>query len=101
MLLQTLVENAIKHGLEPRPGDGTVWIFARRQDGRVAVTVADDGKGFDAQASGTGIGLKNARERLKLIYAGQASLVIAANFPQGVAATITVPDHYSEEPSHG
>jgi hypothetical protein len=106
MLLQTLVENAIKQGLEPRPGDGTVWIFARRQDARVAVTVADDGKGFGAQGSGTGIGLKNARERLKLIYAGRANLVIAANFPQGVAATITVPDHYSpdhysEEPSHG
>jgi signal transduction histidine kinase len=67
----------------------------------VAVTVADDGKGFDPQGSGTGIGLKNARERLKLIYAGQASLVIAANFPQGVAATINVPDHYREEASHG
>ncbi len=101
MLLQTLVENAIKHGLEPRPGAGTVWIFARRQDARVAVTVADDGKGFDPQGSGSGIGLKNARERLKLIYAGQANLVIAANFPQGVAATINVPSHYSEEPSHG
>lgn len=106
MLLQTLVENAIKHGLEPRPGDGTVWIFARRQDARVAVTVADDGNGFDPRGSGTGIGLKNARERLKLIYAGRADLVIAANFPQGVAATITVPDHYSpdqygEEPSNG
>jgi LytS/YehU family sensor histidine kinase len=101
MLLQTLVENAIKHGLEPRPGDGTVWIFARRQDGRVAVTVADDGKGFSAQESGAGIGLKNARERLKLIYAGQASLAIAANFPQGVAATINVPEHYNEEQAHG
>ncbi|MGB3461824.1 MAG: histidine kinase [Rhodanobacter lindaniclasticus] len=101
MLLQTLVENAIKHGLEPRPGDGTVWIFARRQDGRVAVTVADDGKGFGAQESGAGIGLKNARERLKLIYAGQASLAIAANFPHGVAATITVPEHYNEERAHG
>ena len=101
MLLQTLVENAIKHGLEPRPGEGAIWIFARRQDARVAVTVADDGKGFDPRGSGTGIGLKNARERLKLIYAGHANLVIAANFPQGVAATINVPDHYSEEASHG
>jgi signal transduction histidine kinase len=78
-----------------------VWIFARRQDGRVAVTVADDGKGFSAQESGAGIGLKNARERLKLIYAGQANLVIAANFPHGVAATINVPEHFSEERAHG
>ncbi len=101
MMLQTLVENAIKHGLEPRPGEGTVWIFARRNETRIAVTVADDGKGFNPQASGAGIGLKNVRERLNLIYAGQASLVIAANFPQGVAATISVPSHYNEEPSHG
>lgn len=101
MMLQTLVENAIKHGLEPRPGEGTVWIFARRNETRIAVTVADDGKGFNPQASGAGIGLKNVRERLNLIYAGQASLVIAANFPQGVAATISVPSHYQEEPSHG
>jgi len=101
MMLQTLVENAIKHGLEPRPGEGTVWIFARRSEARVTVTVADDGKGFNPQANGAGIGLKNVRERLNLIYTGQASLVIAANFPQGVAATISVPSHYNEEPSHG
>jgi len=90
MMLQTLVENAIKHGLEPRPGEGTVWIFARRHGAHVAVTVADDGLGFHAQASG-GIGLKNVRERLQLIYGAAGTLVIAANFPQGVAATISVP----------
>jgi LytS/YehU family sensor histidine kinase len=78
-----------------------VWIFARSNEAQVAVTVADDGKGFDTQASGAGIGLKNVRERLNLIYGSRASLVIAANFPQGVAATISVPSHYTEEPSHG
>ncbi|MDQ6646434.1 MAG: histidine kinase [Pseudomonadota bacterium] len=101
MMLQTLVENAIKHGLEPRPGDGTVWIFARLEDARVAITVADDGRGFGGEASGSGIGLKNVRERLRLIYGAAGSLVIAANFPQGVAATITVPEHFSGEVSHG
>ncbi|MEP7186552.1 MAG: histidine kinase [Rhodanobacter sp.] len=101
MMLQTLVENAIKHGLEPRPGDGTVWIFARLQDARVAITVADDGRGFSGEASGSGIGLKNVRERLRLIYGSAGSLVIAANFPQGVAATITVPENFSGEVSHG
>ena len=65
MMLQTLVENAIKHGLEPRPGDGTVWIFARLNDARVAVTVADDGRGFSGEDNGSGIGLKNVRERLQ------------------------------------
>ncbi len=92
MMLQTLVENAIKHGLEPRTGGGTVWIRARRgEDGIVAVTVADDGEGLNTKNSGTGIGLKNVRERLRLLFGGKAALAIIANFPTGVAATITVP----------
>jgi len=91
MMLQTLVENAIKHGLEPKPGGGTVWILARPVDGVVAVTVADDGRGFSAEGGGTGIGLRNVRERLRLAYGNAASFAIVANFPSGVAATITVP----------
>lgn len=92
MMLQTLVENAIKHGLEPRTAGGTVWIRARHaDDGTVAITVADDGEGFNVQSSGTGIGLKNVRERLQLVYGGKASLAVVANFPCGVAATISVP----------
>jgi signal transduction histidine kinase len=91
MMLQTLVENAIKHGLEPRTAGGTVWIRARAADGAVSVTVADDGEGFNVQSSGTGIGLKNVRERLQLVYGGKASLAVVANFPSGVAATISVP----------
>ena len=91
MMLQTLVENAIKHGLEPRTAGGTVWIRARASDGVVAVTVADDGNGFSATSSGTGIGLKNVRERLRLMFGGDASLAVVANFPAGVAATLSVP----------
>ncbi|MFK2905160.1 histidine kinase [Dyella ginsengisoli] len=91
MMLQTLVENAIKHGLEPKPGGGTVWIFARRDEDRVMVTVADNGQGFGVATGGTGIGLKNVRERLRLLYGERASLAVVANVPEGVAATITVP----------
>ncbi|MGI8561109.1 MAG: sensor histidine kinase [Luteimonas sp.] len=92
MMLQTLVENAIKHGLEPRTTGGTVWIRARRSDDAcVAVTVADDGDGFNAKTTGTGIGLKNVRERLRLVHGSNAALAVVANFPAGVAATITVP----------
>jgi signal transduction histidine kinase len=91
MMLQTLVENAIKHGLEPKPGGGTVWILARRDDGAVAITVADDGVGFSNATAGTGIGLKNVRERLRLIYGMDASLSVVSNAPEGVASTITVP----------
>lgn len=103
MMLQTLVENAIKHGLEPKPGGGTVWILARSNDRIVSVTVADDGDGFNAESTGTGIGLKNVRERLRLVYGNAATLAIVANFPNGVAATITVPVAVpgAQEPGHG
>jgi signal transduction histidine kinase len=91
MMLQTLVENAIKHGLEPVPGGGTVWILARDAGDKVEVTVADDGRGFSEDGGGTGVGLKNVRERLRLAYGDSASFAIVSNFPRGVAATITVP----------
>ena len=92
MMLQTLVENAIKHGLEPKPGGGTLWVMARSVDEGIAVTVADDGLGpGGAQSSGTGIGLQNLRERLRLTYGGQASFSLTSNFPQGMAATLVLP----------
>ncbi len=91
MMLQTLVENAIKHGLEPKPGGGTVWILARSHDDHATLTVADDGLGFNTQSSGTGIGLKNLRERLRLTCGPAASFAIVSNFPDGVAATLTLP----------
>ncbi|MFC0012126.1 histidine kinase [Devosia nitrariae] len=91
MMLQTLAENAIKHGLEAKPGGGTIWLSARLVEGQLEVTVADDGRGLGAQSSGTGIGLKNVRDRLRLIYGEAARFTITANFPNGVAATLSVP----------
>ncbi|MFZ3321050.1 MAG: histidine kinase [Usitatibacter sp.] len=91
MMMQTLVENAIKHGLEPQAGGGNVWIFAREAGDKVSVIVADDGRGFSEDGGGTGVGLRNVRERLRLIYGEAASFSIVANFPTGVTATITVP----------
>ncbi|MCP3100922.1 histidine kinase [Myxococcus sp. K15C18031901] len=91
MMLQTLVENALKHGLEPRPGGGTVWIRARANGDRLSVTVADDGQGLGAETAGTGVGLRNVRERLRLAHGDRASFVLTSNFPSGVAATLTLP----------
>lgn len=93
MMLQTLAENAIKHGLEPKTGGGRIWITARKDlDGdSLSVTVADDGIGFGGDTAGTGIGLKNLRERLQLAYGNSARFSIIANFPEGVAASISVP----------
>ncbi|MCX7041563.1 MAG: histidine kinase [Gammaproteobacteria bacterium] len=98
MMLQTLVENAIKHGLEPKPGGGTIWILARNDHDSVSVTVADDGQGFSELGGGSGIGLKNVRERLRLSYGDRAAFSIVANFPNGVAATISLPA--TTDPTH-
>jgi len=67
----------------------------------VAVTVADDGEGFTGKGTGTGIGLKNVRERLRLVYGSAATLAVVANFPSGVAATITVPAAFDRDAGNG
>jgi signal transduction histidine kinase len=91
MIVQTLVENAIKHGLEPKPGGGTLWIGAQCREGAVEIRVADDGLGFGSDTKGSGIGLKNARERLRLAYGDGASLELTPNYPAGVTATLRIP----------
>ena len=92
MMLQPLVENAIKHGLEGKPEGGTLKILAEVVNGKLQVSVSDDGLGFGALPSdGTGIGLQSIRERLKLLHSGQSQLIITPNYPSGVKATIEVP----------
>jgi hypothetical protein len=90
MMLQTLVENAIRHGLEPKAEGGRLEIAAEVVDGRLAVRVRDTGKGF-APTSPGGVGLANIRERLNVLYAGRAELVISVPAEGGTCATITVP----------
>jgi sensor histidine kinase YesM len=92
LMLPSLVENAIKHGLEPKAEGGTLTVRAEIVHGKLAVTVADTGLGFGrADTAGTGIGLANIRERLKLLYGDKASMVVADNLPSGTVVTITVP----------
>ncbi|MCG3188751.1 MAG: hypothetical protein LKCHEGNO_00906 [Burkholderiaceae bacterium] len=92
MMIQTLVENAIKHGLEPKPEGGRLDVRAEVQHGKLAVTVADTGVGFGkAATAGTGVGLANIRERLALLYGNKATLSVRENPGGGTAVTITVP----------
>ena len=98
MMIQRLVENAIKHGLEPKAEGGTLRVAAEIVHGKLAVTVADTGLGFGrAATAGTGIGLANIRERLKLLYGDKASMVVADNLPSGTVVTITVPTALQRE----
>ena len=92
MMLQSLVENAIKHGLEVKAEGGTLQFRAEVLQNRLSVTVRDDGLGFGAVPSnGTGLGLQNIRERLKLIYKDKAQIIISPNQPSGVCVTIEIP----------
>lgn len=92
MMIQGLVENAIKHGLEPKAEGGSLKVKAEIVHGKLAVTVADTGLGFGrAATSGTGVGLANIRERLSLLYGNRASVTISENQPSGTRVTITVP----------
>lgn len=90
MMLQSLVENSIKHGLEPKPEGGAIAISARLQDGRLRVTVADSGLGI-AENVPQGIGLGNIRDRLKRLYGNAAALILAPNAPAGAHITIEIP----------
>ncbi|MDH5264909.1 MAG: ATP-binding protein, partial [Betaproteobacteria bacterium] len=90
MMLQTLVENAIKHGLEPKAEGGRLEIRAEVVDGQLAVRVCDTGRGFSPSAKG-GVGLANIRDRLQAMYRGRAELVITVPPGGGTCATITVP----------
>jgi signal transduction histidine kinase len=92
MMIQTLVENAIKHGLEPKAEGGHLLVKAEIVHGKLQVTVADTGLGFGkAATAGTGVGLANIRERLQLLYGAKATLTVAENAPSGTRVTVTVP----------
>ncbi len=92
MMIQSLVENAIKHGLEPKAEGGKLTVKAEILHGKLAVTVADTGLGFGRAATGgTGVGLANIRERLMLLHGAKAAVTVSENQPSGTKVTITVP----------
>lgn len=90
MMIQSLVENSIRHGLEPKPEGGSVNLRAEVRHGKLCVTVEDTGMGFSTAAP-AGIGLANIRERLQQLFGADAALTIEPGQPRGTRATITVP----------
>ncbi len=94
MMLQTLVENAIKHGLEPKLTGGYVAIRAMKLEQDLLVEVRDNGIGFDLHAD-DGIGLSNIRERLKMLYGSKAQLIVEAPADGGARVSIRLP--YSDK----
>jgi two-component sensor histidine kinase/uncharacterized membrane protein YeaQ/YmgE (transglycosylase-associated protein family) len=90
LLLQPLVENAIRHGLEPRTEGGKVQLVADVRNGRLEIVVMDDGVGLPATGGRAGLALDNIRARLQTRHGDNAALTLAALAP-GVRATIDLP----------
>ncbi len=98
MVLPTLVENAVKHGLAPLPRGGRIDISALPSgDGRLAIEVADNGRGFTATA-GSGVGLSNTRSRLAALFGDQATLELRSGESAGVVARLVLPLQPSRVP---
>ena len=97
LVLQPLVENAIKHGLTPKPEGGTITLSTQRIGDRVVITVADDGVGFSTAepADRSSVGLSNVRFRLRQLADGD--IRVESTPGQGTVATVTVPVDLGEE----
>ncbi len=74
MALQSLVENAVKHGITPQDECGKVWVSASAKDGELSIEVRDSGPGFDLAAIPAGRGLDNLVERLDALFGDKARL---------------------------
>jgi two-component system, LytTR family, sensor kinase len=93
MMLQPLVENAIKHGVAPRIDGGSIYLRSRLAANRVVIEVEDDGVGFadGAASSGTGIGMANVTERLQVLYGDAAHIETDSTPGKGTLIRVTLP----------
>jgi two-component system LytT family sensor kinase len=104
ILLQPLIENSIKHGLEPRIHGGTVTLRSHLDGDRIRIEVADDGVGMGNRPAtalsraGAGIGMKNVRERLEVLYGNQAQFSVVSNPGRGTLVTIEIPANLGDLP---
>jgi len=96
LILQPVVENAVRHGIAPRESGGSVWVLAERPDGRLRLVVEDDGVGMGDNPSanaGSGIGLGGLRSRLAHLYGSDHRVEVAPRLPSGTRVTIEIPYH--------
>jgi len=92
LLLQPLVENAVKHGLTSRAGGGRLWVTAKVRDGGLSLVVEDDGVGFGKSPySGSGTALENCRKRLELAYGAKGSLRVLPRKGGGTRIEVLMP----------
>ena len=102
MLLQPLIENSIKHGLEPRISGGTVTLRSRIEYGRLVIEIEDDGVGIEPGGAvaapvsglvreGSGIGMKNVRERMQVLYGGAAQVEVVSRPGRGTKVRLVMP----------
>jgi hypothetical protein len=91
MTLLTLVENAVRHGIDPSEEGGNIAIDLRLTEGRCWIRVADSGVGFQSSNRGLGTGLAALRERFALVFGDQATLRVRAREPRGVVAELEFP----------
>lgn len=102
LILQPLIENAIKYAITPSEEGGTLRITARVQQGTLAVQLSDTGPGLGNGNNGqksSGVGLKNTRERLQQLYGDEQAFTLAPNEPTGLTVTINLP--FEEEDAKG
>ncbi|MGQ0429423.1 MAG: sensor histidine kinase [Gammaproteobacteria bacterium] len=91
MTLLTLVENAVRHGIDPSEDGGRIEVIVRRLGDRCKVLVRDSGAGLQASNQGLGSGLAALRERMQLVFGESATLAVSAQEPRGVIATLDFP----------
>lgn len=102
LLLQPLVENSLRHGIEPSAQPGTVRLTVRREGAQLRLSVEDNGAGFSAEPkSNTGLGLSNLRVRLKMLYGDAQTLELSKQPTGGVMVRIVIPARAEESSRAG